>query len=288
MMLGDSYPATSGKDDRHMLNTYVTSDIHGCLSQLRRLLDEASPSDDDVVWVLGDICDRGPESAESLWWAVEEAPANVRFLLGNHETFAREVFCEAPELWEPMCDRGWWINGGTETLLSVTDAYGTGWVMERLCPWLRGLRPYELVEDGLGRPWALVHAGFDTRAWDAGSSGPVMFERPSVTFDVGGGFGTQDETVMTWVREGWYDYPGECPMPVVYGHTPTNLVCEHALHHGAVQGDSLWFERVPAEGRIWHFRDRHNVDCGCVYGGHLGMMRLEDGEEFYADGLPRR
>lgn len=262
------------------------SDLHGCLTQFRQLLDLVSPCDDDAVWVLGDVCDRGDETAETLAWCVEEAPPNMRFLLGNHDLYAREVFGRPPEMWHTACDRGgWWFNGGTDTLYALEEMRDEEWVVSRLEPWLKGLVPYSHVVDGNGREWMLTHAGFDTRKWDADGLYPDTGGEGNV-LDVGHGFGSQDEFVMVWVRRGWYDYEGETPLPVVYGHSPVPYLAKEASELRRFYGSSegRWLDSVPSDCRIWHYKDRHDIDCGCVYGGRLAMLRLEDGEEFYVDG----
>jgi serine/threonine protein phosphatase 1 len=40
---------------------YAISDVHGCFDEFRRLLDLVSPTSDDIVYVMGDMIDRGPK-----------------------------------------------------------------------------------------------------------------------------------------------------------------------------------------------------------------------------------
>ena len=43
-------------------------------------------------------------------------------------------------------------------------------------------------------------------------------------------------------------------------------------------------QEVIDEGSTWymmHWGCKHDIDCGCVYGGRLGILRLQDWEEFY-------
>ena len=46
--------------------TYVVSDIHGCFNKFKKLLKEIRFTDDDVMYVLGDIVDYGEEPIELL------------------------------------------------------------------------------------------------------------------------------------------------------------------------------------------------------------------------------
>jgi serine/threonine protein phosphatase 1 len=61
----------------------VIGDIHGCYRELLELLDAAALAADDVVVSVGDLVDRGPESAEVVAWFRARTAAVV--LMGNHE-----------------------------------------------------------------------------------------------------------------------------------------------------------------------------------------------------------
>jgi hypothetical protein len=51
---------------------------------------------------------------------------------------------------------------------------------------------------------------------------------------------------------------------------------------------SAWFQTVDDNlGTCWHYLNRHDIDCGCAYGGRLCCLRLDDFEEFYVDGPAR-
>jgi len=65
--------------------TYAIGDIQGCFGTFRRLLDriEFDPSRDRVL-LVGDLVNRGPQSAEVLRWAMRNDRA-VRAVLGNHD-----------------------------------------------------------------------------------------------------------------------------------------------------------------------------------------------------------
>jgi serine/threonine protein phosphatase 1 len=98
---------------------YVIGDIHGRLDLYETLIaaieDEiaGAPGHDHRIVLLGDLVDRGPESAG----VVERTRAwqqthNVRVLAGNHE----EMFLAAFE--KPEALRHFIKHGGHETLLS--------------------------------------------------------------------------------------------------------------------------------------------------------------------------
>jgi hypothetical protein len=79
-----------------MGSTYVVSDVHGHLDDLREVLAAAHLVDehdrwtggDTDLWVLGDLIDRGPDGIGVVRFVrslQEQAPDRVRVLLGNHE-----------------------------------------------------------------------------------------------------------------------------------------------------------------------------------------------------------
>jgi hypothetical protein len=105
-----------------MAKTFVISDVHGHLADLRTNLVQAELLDDDdqwvggdaQLWVLGDLVDRGPHGIGVIRLVrslQEQAPEQVHVLMGNHESlmlgvhlFPRTRFSEV-----------WLINGGLAT-----------------------------------------------------------------------------------------------------------------------------------------------------------------------------
>ncbi|MEO5710282.1 MAG: metallophosphoesterase family protein [Nocardioidaceae bacterium] len=79
-----------------MGSTYVVSDVHGHLDDLREVLlgahlidaDDRWAGGDADLWVLGDLVDRGPDGIGVVRFVrslQDHAPDHVRVLLGNHE-----------------------------------------------------------------------------------------------------------------------------------------------------------------------------------------------------------
>lgn len=262
---------------------WAVSDVHGCYTQFQHLLDKASPGTDDEIYILGDVIDRGPKPVEMLRWCID-APPTVHTLLGNHEDMAGCVVMRDPDGLEVRWGDSWVYNGGEYTrtaLLRHTDAT---WRRERLVPWLEGLEPYASVTVN-GKEFMLVHAGFDPTVWDAHARrfycdrlDDSRAHRTCV--DVGAGFGVQEEQVMVWARDGWIDYPGLLPAEVVFGHTRTSAL----WLFGVCNEDRRTVSGRRRPVRMWHGPQRHAIDCGCAYGGRLGMLRLDDMAEFYVPG----
>lgn len=165
------------------------SDIHGCLQTFEALLDKVAFSKADMLYLMGDYVDRGPNSQgviEAIW-ALQNEGYTVQCLRGNHEQLVsqayRDVQCGYPPLHK---DRA---------LLRSYHVAHMGALPERHIQWMEGL-PYYFEVEG----YILVHAGLNFSKED-----PFA-----------------DKESMIWVRD-WYDsldrnWLGE--RVIVHGHTP--------------------------------------------------------------------
>ena len=72
--------------------TYVISDIHGCYDKYEKMLEKIGFSDDDTLYVLGDVLDFGPQPLAVLHDM--SLRANVIPILGNHEYAAHEIISQ--------------------------------------------------------------------------------------------------------------------------------------------------------------------------------------------------
>jgi serine/threonine protein phosphatase 1 len=122
----------------------VVGDVHGHYDTLIRLLENISLEEDDQVYFLGDLIDRGPKSAQVVEFVIR---SGYECLLGNHEQMLLEVLgAENPS---PKAFRAWASRIGRETIAS----YGEG-IPKHHLNWMKSLPLYK----DLGKFW-LVHAG---------------------------------------------------------------------------------------------------------------------------------
>ncbi len=68
---------------------YVISDIHGDHSRYLKMLELINFSDEDELYVLGDIVDRGSEPVKVLLDMMSRA--NVFPVMGNHDLLALDI-----------------------------------------------------------------------------------------------------------------------------------------------------------------------------------------------------
>lgn len=74
------------------MSTYLIGDVHGCYDELRALLQQVDfNSEQDTLWLTGDLVARGPGSLEVLRYVKSLGDA-VRLVLGNHDLHLLAVY----------------------------------------------------------------------------------------------------------------------------------------------------------------------------------------------------
>lgn len=257
--------------------TYVISDIHGYLSRAFDVLRIANFDwDNDELYVLGDIIDRGPESAEALHWAVEEAPSNVHFLLGNHEDMAYNGLfriLDNGSINNYIYNNPWSWNGGYVTLDNCRELYGAEWC-HKAAEWIKNLPLYYIVDDKL-----LVHAGLCEggirMSDDFIESGRIE------TVEIPGIEEPQWAQHLLWVRERWFINSNSYPYDIIFGHSPTTYNWMEVLDF---MENSITYKGSPGNiVQISGFDNnkvRYCIDTGRK---RMGLLRLDDYVEFYSE-----
>ena len=57
--------------------TYVMSDLHGCYDKYRQMLEQIGFGDDDTLYILGDVIDRGEGGIDILLDMMEHGTGGV-------------------------------------------------------------------------------------------------------------------------------------------------------------------------------------------------------------------
>lgn len=264
--------------------SYVIGDVQGCFDELMLLLQRMDfQPGKDHLYFLGDLVNRGPASLRVLRWVMAEQQ-HVSVVLGNHD-----LHLLACSVGAARCKR----DDTLDEILSAPDA-------PDLLNWLRQQPLLLALPQGL-----LVHAGI-LPAWDEATalrlaqevsevlSGPghadflaKMYGNQPVAWDVGlGAVERMRLAVNAFTRmrlvdasgaldlkfkgeleqapaslPAWFDYPQRA----LAGR---RIICGHWSALGLVQRDDLWA-----------------LDTGCVWGGQLSGVRLEDGALFQVPAL---
>ncbi len=100
---------------------YAVSDLHGCYDKFIKILNKIHFSDNDTLYILGDIVDRGKDGIKLLQYIMDKR--NIIPLVGNHDYTARIMLknfgipndgYNAERLMEPY--QMWLYDGGCVTL----------------------------------------------------------------------------------------------------------------------------------------------------------------------------
>ncbi|MGB3712292.1 MAG: metallophosphoesterase family protein [Erythrobacter sp.] len=195
---------------------YVIGDIHGRLDLFEALIaaierdDAALPAADTQVVLLGDLVDRGPESAGVLARTREwQDKRDVRVLAGNHE----DMFLAAFE--RPEALRHFLKHGGRETILS----YGVSRDRFNACS-LEEL--FDLMPQLVPQAERDYISGFE----DMIIAGDYLFVHAGI--DPSRALDEQKRTDMLWIRDRFLNHTGPLDKVVVHGHT----ICETVSDHG--------------------------------------------------------
>ena len=136
--------------------TYVMSDLHGRYDLYVKMLDRIGFSDEDELFVLGDVVDRGPEPMKILM-DMSMRP-NVYPILGNHDYMAEYLLGKlSAQITEDNCDThltaedlsalaGWLTDGGQTTMETFRRL--TPDEREGILEYLAEFSPYEELTVG--------------------------------------------------------------------------------------------------------------------------------------------
>jgi serine/threonine protein phosphatase 1 len=163
-------------------------DIHGHYDGLRLLWHNLSIQDEDQVFFVGDLIDRGPRSADVVDFVRNHASGCVQ---GNHEQLLLETFAGGRINMTTL--HGWMYSGGQATLTSYGHSSD---ILNDHLVWLRQLPSYIDLDD----IW-LVHAGMNPNL-------PVS---------------EQSDYEMCWIRDDFHTIatPFFADKLIITGHTIT-------------------------------------------------------------------
>lgn len=261
--------------------TYVVGDIQGCCKPLERLLAqvEFNPTH-DCLWAAGDLVNRGPDNLGVLR-LIKGLGESAKVVLGNHDLHLLAVNCGTRKL------------NRKDTIQDVLSAKDK----EPLIQWLRK-QPLIHCQG----PWVMTHAGVP-HIWSTAEAIQLA--------------GEVSDALSGWQHRDFLTHMyGNTPStwsPSLKGidrlRTITNYLTR--MRFVSITGEldletKEGSDRAPPGVRPWFVYPRKSddqsrrflfghwaalegktgregfyaLDTGCVWGGHLTMMRLEDGQYY--------
>lgn len=228
---------------------YAMSDLHGCYDKYIKMLEKINFSDNDTLYILGDIVDRGPDGIK-IWQDILKRK-NVIALHGNHDFLAYHLLkiLSKSSLFDILGSgqdvgfiekyRSWIFDGGLSTEEGFNELDESE--QKKLLLHMSYMPIYEEIEVN-GNKFFLSHTvpskermqEFEKLLWQEFIIGEPEYEKEYFP----------DKFIVT-------------------GHTPTGFI------------DTKY------KGKIWQ-KNRHiAIDCGAVFGNSLGCICLDNFEEFY-------
>jgi serine/threonine protein phosphatase 1 len=204
------------------MRSYVIGDIHGCLDELRYLIEDLPIESGDRLIFLGDYIDRGPNSKGVLTYIIQlqrREDLEIICLKGNHE----DMFLAYLGL-SGQHGNMFLYNGGYATLISYgvhSKQSSLDEITAQISPdhidFLKNLRTYFVMNSLI-----CVHAGV----------------HPSKSLE------KQTDSDLLWIRNEFIDNPHRLPYTVLFGHTPRvsvlfDLPYKIGLDTGLVYGNKL-------------------------------------------------
>ncbi|SOD18890.1 symmetrical bis(5'-nucleosyl)-tetraphosphatase [Nitrosomonas ureae] len=259
--------------------TYAIGDLQGCFTEFQRLIDliRFDPMQ-DRLWLVGDIVNRGPDSLSLLRY-IKQAGDAILMVLGNHDLHLLTVAAGKAK------------NLSNDTIQPILDAPDR----EELLHWLRHQKlfhsegHYTMVHAGLLPSWSISQAEQLAREVECALQQDNAQELLSRMYG--------DEP--NYWQDEWADY---MRLRVIVNAMTRMRVCTsegkmNFTYKGNLQsvpsGYFPWFNvpnRVSQNTTIicghWSALGLHitdniiALDTGCVWGGQLTAIRLEDRRVF--------
>ena len=266
--------------------TYAIGDIQGCYHSFQQLLERIDFNfSRDRLWLVGDIINRGSGSLQTLRWIYQHQAA-VTMVLGNHDLHALAVA------------EGFVSPHRHDTLQSILAAPDR---ME-LLHWLRH-QPMIHAADG----YLMVHAGLLPQ-WDVEQALALGAEVESALRDEGyrdflaNMYGNQpaywDEDLrgmdrlrlitnaMTRLRACTVDGHMDFRFKGELADMPAGLMPWFEMPDRRSRDDDILFGHWSAMG-LQRRPHLFALDSGCLWGGQLTAMRLQDQQIFQVDCDPK-
>lgn len=243
---------------------FVVSDIHGHYDLFIKLLLQIKFNQDDFLYIIGDVCDRGPDSLKLIFY-IQKHP-NIVLLKGNHEYMMQEALYYGIYYndfdYPSKALKIWIANGGNTTMENirsylrkyelkhddyrvVRDAF-----LKQLYGYLVNLPNYVELKVN-NQPYVLVHAGINPRY-------PLEKQR------------VQD---LLWIRNEFYYARGDLTKIYIFGHTPTILLNEDRTFN-------VWFDpinqnKIGIDGGLACGNISGQLNCLCLNYGKITVIKKE-------------
>lgn len=239
---------------------YVMSDIHGQYESYERMKEKINFGPDDNLYIIGDVIDRGPDSALMLLDVMTDN--RITLMIGNHEDMMIRSWND------PRFSMGWYKNGAAATEKSFERENIKETEMKEIEEYLLSC-PLVMPDINInGVHYYLVHAAplYDPEE-------PYLYAEASereiyrATWDRS--FAKIDSQIFRTDIVPFFETHKN--VKLIIGHTPT-----YRTTYAESDNHNLPLISEYADKII-------NIDCGGAKGIRLACMCLEDEKKYYID-----
>ncbi|MFE1816162.1 symmetrical bis(5'-nucleosyl)-tetraphosphatase [Metapseudomonas otitidis] len=268
------------------MTTYAVGDLQGCLEPLKCLLDRvAFDPARDRLWLVGDLVNRGPKSLETLRFLFAMRDS-ITCVLGNHDLHLLAVAHNVERLKK------------SDTLREIIEAPDAGDLLD----WLRRQK---LVHYDEARDIAMVHAGIPPM-WTLAKALKRAAEVEEALLD---------DARLPLFLEGMYGNDPACWDSDLHGITRLRVITNYFTRMRFCKADGTldlkskegadtappgyrpWFAHPSRKTRgqkiiFGHWAalegkcnepGLHALDTGCVWGGTMTLLNIDNGQRISCD-----
>lgn len=270
---------------------YVMSDIHGLYYEFLKMLEKIDFTDNDTLYIIGDVIDRGPFGIKLLDYIRENK--NIVLIRGNHEQMMIDAFyakqkkennnnldnTEIQELIEIYYD--WLNNGGIYTLEEFNKKNKQEKI--NIIKYLENLDNFKILKIN-NQKYLLIHAGI------------YIPDNKNIIDDFFSDFVLQDDKdyislkklLEINIEKNYYLYIREDFLDsneflkdyiIIFGHTPTYYIPQYTGY--VTKPLKAQLKKRCLNNKIYKTKYKIGIDCNGQNETKLGCLRLEDLKEFY-------
>jgi len=268
------------------MSTYAIGDVQGCYSELQNLLNEINFDERrDELWFAGDLVNKGPKSLQTLRF-IKALGVNAKITLGNHDLHLLAV---AKNI-QPLLKKD-----TIQEILAADD-------VKELIDWLKS-RPLLITDDNLN--FTMVHAGLPPQ-WSLENAkefakecelilqsekinkllAEMYGDTPNIWVNSLQDYAKQRFIINCFTRIRFCNSDGmlDFDTKVAPGKQNTSLIPWYSLPNRKTKDNKIIFGHWSTVhiGNEKNFKQYnvYPVDTGCLWGGRLTAMRLEDEKIF--------
>lgn len=231
---------------------YVTSDIHGRLDRLKKLIEKINLSKEDTLYIIGDLVDRGDQPIETIEYVMDHP--NIEVLMGNHD----EMMLYSLKYKDEVQIERWSRNGCHPTIEGFNKRNEEE--KEKILNYIESLPYYKILDN----KYLLIHAGFEAERLFENMKDKSLEESIE-----------EQKDRVVWVRELFVEHKALDNLITIFGHTSRPKI-DKILGQKTSIPYEIWFDPI--------HKDKIGIDTwNCNENGRMSCLRLDDFREFYIE-----